>query len=552
MWSPTKSLIAARSLAAACAVALCLASGAALAYDYDSPAQLRVDLEERFVLLPLSDGLVLQPIDVGDGPRTVEVSGGFVALDGQAVGTDELRLRLGDEAAEMVLAAAELDTDTLRRLPTLELTAVAPEAPGAELAEAAEDELEAELDAVEDEFAELSAAERQEARAKAREALDKARRDVERARREKKRKYRRTGDTEFAIGSSITVDEGEATEDLLVMGGFLKVEGKVDGDATVIGGSATIEGVVTGDLTAIGGPIRLEDGAYVKGDVTSVGSRVYQDENARVDGDVEQVPLNANFDFGNWGDWRRWDRSYEYQVSPWHWWSGLGWSLVKLLFLVGLAWLALLIAPGPIDRMERRIEAQPWKTGLVGLLAQVLFFPILIMLTVFLAISIIGIPLLLILPFALLGLAIVAFLGFVAVAGRFGSWVEERFDWRVGSPYWVVLLGLAVIFGLSLIGELLDFGVAPMRFIAGMFMFFGAIVSWAALTIGFGAVVLTRFGTAESWNRAEELTAPLPTDPPREAPGADAPPAEETDLDLGDITAEAPEDPPPPPPEEDE
>jgi len=72
-----------------------------------------------------------------------------------------------------------------------------------------------------------------------------------------------------------------------------------------------------------------------------------------------------------------------------------------------------------------------------------------------------------------------------------------------------------------------------MRFIAGMFIFFGAIVWWAAWTIGFGAAVLTRFGTANSWDRAEQIVAPLPPVPsyvePDEAPEVEEAPSAEGD-----------------------
>jgi hypothetical protein len=481
MLSRGKSILVALSVALA-------AFAAAGAVEFDSPAALRADLEQTFEWLQLSNGIVLTPRDGGSGPRAIEVTGSAIALDGTEVGEDELRLRLGDESAELVLALVGLDEEARRQM------LASPAAP-------AEDE--SVVVVTEDEAVEVATGESDA-------AADR------RDRREKKRHYRRSGDSEVVFGSSLTVDEDETTDDVLVVGGVLKVKGRVDGDATVMGGSATIEGEVVGDLTSIGGPIRLEDGSHVHGDVTSVGSRVYQDDGAQVDGRVEMVAFSPDLSFGPWKDWRRWsghDRSYDFNFSPWGWWTGIGWGLVKLIFLAGLAWVSLLVAKGPIERMERRVAAEPWKTGLVGLLAQVLFFPMIIMLTVFLAISIIGIPLLLVLPFALLGLCIVGWLGFVAVAGRVGGWTEERFGWRLGNPFWLVLVGFGLIAALSIIGDLLNFGIAPMRFVAGMFMFFGAIVSWAAWTIGFGAAVLTRFGTADSWNRAEELVAPLPPVP---------------------------------------
>ena len=495
--------------------ALCLAGALAATAQNEELVELRADLEEHFELLPLSDGTLLRPRAGGSGPRGIEISGSAVALDGEAAGSDELRARLGEEIAALVLAFAALDESGQRQLLATEL--VLEQRTVAELADEAVVETVDASDgeqAGEEEASEEAASEEARARVRADAAADAA--DKKSRRRSERKLHRRSGDSEVAFAGSLTVEEDEVTDDVLVFGGFLKVEGKVEGDATVIGGSATIEGEVTGDVTAIGGPVRLEEGSYVHGEVSSVGGRVYRADGARVGGEVEQVSLDTDFSFGPWTDWKRWQRwsrhgsSYDLDFNPWSWWTGLGWSLTKLLLIAGLAWLSLLVARRPIERMERRIGSEPWKTGLVGLLAQVLFFPALVIVIVFLAISIIGIPLIFVVLLSLPILAIIGWLGLVAVAGRLGGWFERRFDWQLSSPFWAVLVGFAAIAVLSVVGQLLDFGVAPMRFVAGMFLFFGCIASWAAWTIGFGAAVLTRFGSAESWQRAEELVAPLP------------------------------------------
>ena len=476
------------------------------AAETESLAELRAGLESRFEILELSDRVVLTLPADEPGPRAVEVAGSMIALDGEAVGTDELRARLGAEAAGWVLAFAELDEAARREL----LAAPAPAAGIEEVAEAVAGSV---AEGVAESVAERVAA-AEEAAAAAREK-----------RRSEPRRPRRTGDSEVAFAGSLTVEKDEVTEDVLVVGGVLKVVGRVEGEATVLGGSANIEGVVEGDVTAVGGTVRLESGSWVHGDVTSVGGRVYREDGARVDGEVEQVPLSADLRFGPWTNWKHWRHYGDYgkfEFAPWGWLTGLGWKLFKVLFLAALAWVSLLLARGPIDRMERRIEAEPWKTGLVGLLAQVLFVPAVIMLTVFLAISIVGIPLLLLLPFLLLAVLVVGWLGLVAVAGRVGSWAEGRFGWTLGSPFWVVLVGFVLLASLSLVGQILDFGVAPMRFLAALFGFFGAIVGFAAWTIACGAAVLTRFGTAESWSRAESFTAPLPPLPPLPTTGRPA------------------------------
>jgi hypothetical protein len=64
------------------------------------------------------------------------------------------------------------------------------------------------------------------------------------------------------------------------------------------------------------------------------------------------------------------------------------------------------------------------------------------------------------------------------------------------------------------------------------------VVSWATWTIGFGAVVLTRFGTADSWNRAEEAVEPLPPVPSYDDAPGEGPVGEPEAGDWSDETLE--------------
>jgi len=60
------------------------------------------------------------------------------------------------------------------------------------------------------------------------------------------------------------------------------------------------------------------------------------------------------------------------------------------------------IGQRPVQQIVARIAAEPLRAGLVGLLAEILFVPVLVVTIVALAISIIGIPLLLLVPFAII------------------------------------------------------------------------------------------------------------------------------------------------------
>jgi hypothetical protein len=195
------------------------------------------------------------------------------------------------------------------------------------------------------------------------------------------------------------------------------------------------------------------------------------------------------------------------------------WRVFCLIVLVLVAFLALLLGRTPIDRIGRRVAAEPWKTGLVGLATQILFVPLLIMVVVMLCVSIIGIPFLFLLPFALVGLGIVVFFGYVGVALKLGDLLSERFGWSIKSPYVVLLLGIGGLEIWSLIGHMLNFNGPPLRLFAGLFLLFGFLVCYVAWTVATGGAVLTRFGTAKSWSRR-------PTAPPPAAPAAEleAPP----------------------------
>ena len=61
-------------------------------------SDMRVQLERRFDVLPLQDGVMLRPRSRISGVRSIEVHEGSIAVDGQSVTGAELRNRLGNDA----------------------------------------------------------------------------------------------------------------------------------------------------------------------------------------------------------------------------------------------------------------------------------------------------------------------------------------------------------------------------------------------------------------------------------------------------------------------
>jgi hypothetical protein len=274
------------------------------------------------------------------------------------------------------------------------------------------------------------------------------------------------------LGRSITINEGEI----------------IDGDVVGIGGPVRVDGEVRGDVVSVGGGLTLGPGAYVTDNVVAVGGALRRDPSARIDGRVSEI---GGFDFGDF-DWGR-------AIGPmWmgSWFSStfrLVTTLTHTAVLCLLTALVLLIAQQYADRASLRAASETAKAFAVGFLAEILFLPVLVITIVVLTVTIIGIPLLLLIPFALLGLMILALVGFTGVAHYVGEQVAQRFGWSV-NLYSATILGVVAVMSPLLLSRVIGLvgfmGVGPFSFglaLLGWAVYFGA---W---TIGFGSVALMRF-----------------------------------------------------------
>jgi hypothetical protein len=115
-----------------------------------------------------------------------------------------------------------------------------------------------------------------------------------------------------------------------------------------------------------------------------------------------------------------------------------------------------------------------------------------------LAISIIGIPLLLLVPFAVLAFLVAFLLGFAGTAGAVGHAVARRFG---GSPLKLVLavlVGLAIIWALTVIARFAGLAGLPVRIILSVVLVTGFIVEYVAWTVGLGGALISRFGRKDT------------------------------------------------------
>jgi hypothetical protein len=424
--------------------------------------ETRTQTLERFRVLVIRDGLVLTPRR-GEG-KTIEISSGSIAVDGTSVTGRELRDQLGTDA-DLVLQLSYAAPEALRAA-----FAPAPAAPAAPSAPAAPQP---------EPIPEATAPAEPPAPPPP-PAPD--------------REWRRKSGAKVNVGGGIRVEEDERVTDAVV----------------AIGGSVDVLGRVEDDVVAILGDVRLGPHAVVTGSVTSVGGQIEQERGAEVRGEVNEVTLNH--------------RPWRHASGPWRPWIGRdlfsGWfsllgTLLRIALVTLLTLIVAIVAAGPVERISHRATTDPWVSGFVGLLAQVLFVPVLVLTVVFLAISIVGIPLLVLVPFALVALLFGVLMGFTGVARRVGEWAVGPYK----GPLVATAVGVAVITAGAVVTRIVWLIPGPIAPLAISLWAIALFLEYIAWTVGLGALLLTRFGTRGP------STPPLDATPPPVPPPLPANPA---------------------------
>ena len=237
---------------------------------------------------------------------------------------------------------------------------------------------------------------------------------------------------------------------------------------------------------AVGGGVTLGPKASVDNNVVVVGGRLTRDPAARIGGRVQEVGIGSL----DLGDLRR-------SGNPLRLLGGsmvsaafaLVFTLTRLAILCLLAALVVLFGREYVERAGAEAATETVKAGAIGLLAQLLFLPVLVITIVVLVMTIIGIPLLLLIPFLILGLAIVGLVGFTGVAYRIGGLAMARFGWPADNPYLTTIAGIVAVLSPLLIARILGL-ILPFTFGLGVI---GILLEYVAWTVGFGSVALARF-----------------------------------------------------------
>jgi hypothetical protein len=154
-----------------------------------------------------------------------------------------------------------------------------------------------------------------------------------------------------------------------------------------------------------------------------------------------------------------------------------------------------------LEGVADTVRHAPGRALMVGLAGAFLVIPAFVLGIIALAISIIGIPALLVwVPGFPVAVGLAGVLGYLGVAHVLGEVLaERRFEgsqwFQRSNSYYFLLTGLGLLLALFIAGNAVHMAGPWMRAIAGLLKFFGGVVTFLAITMGFGAVLLSRAGT---------------------------------------------------------
>jgi len=409
----------------------------------DEQQALRARIEQRYDVVPLSGGVALRPKSPRDDVRLIEISD-TIAINGVPVSGRELRERVGADA-DAILRLSYLDAKALGEL-----------------------------------FGPVAA--EREVRPEKEAPLEPA------AGRSSRRIHRSGGDRVRIFGDAV-VNEGEdVTGQVVAVLVSVRVDGEVGDQVVAVLGSVDLgpHAVVHGDVVTVGGQLRRASGSQINGAVTEVSL-----------GEVG-ARINAPW-LDGWGP--------VYVFGGFRPVARLVGTTFRFVLLALAGCLALVVARRGVEGSAQRVTDDPVKTTLIGLVAWLLFLPLFVLTAIVLAISLIGIPLLLLLPFAVVVLLLMSVVGFSGTAYAVGQWARRRFGIATTSGFADICLGILIILLPLLVGRVLALGGWTLSPVVFLLVATGLAVEFLAWASGFGAVLTNTFSRWQA-RRATRSTPP--------------------------------------------
>lgn len=251
------------------------------------------------------------------------------------------------------------------------------------------------------------------------------------------------------FGDDIRVGHGETVHSVFTMGGDAEILGRVIDNVVSMGGDVVVRsgGIVGGDVMTTGGDLEVEPGGVVQGRVATLGGEVSLAEGASA---------------------AQWQPAPYQQARV----ESLGQRMVGAGAGFGLLFLLGLVLVGSMSErhthLVRAIVKQPIRSGMTGILGAIGTAIV----TVVLIITVIGIP----------GAIVVGLGGFVGV--------------YAGMAVAASVLGAALPIAILKNRPVAQLGAGvAILYVAWIFPFgIGRLVVLLLALLGFGAILLTRFG----------------------------------------------------------
>ncbi len=322
-------------------------------------------------------------------------------------------------------------------------------------------------------------------------------------------------DLALVVHDDHAIPEGQVVDgNLALLSGRLSLGGEVRGDALVLDGQLVLEptGRVDGDVFRVGGEVERA-GGRVAGEFLSVepaspapaaDARDRADEAReradRIEREVRDRVRDAM---------RRHEPGFFGSVG-----RNVGRAFGGVVGIAGALIVLGLIGAGLVYFLRPQLEvvADTTRHSLgrsfgVGLAGQILFFPVLLVLVV-------AVITWLVIPFYLAAVAAALIAGYLAVAHSTGEVLARqryRYEWmerlRRSNSYYYVLSGLAALLLPFALAEALHLFGGWLGFLRATLGFVASVITWAAITAGFGAVLLSRGGQRTEFARPGGPTA---------------------------------------------
>jgi hypothetical protein len=285
--------------------------------------------------------------------------------------------------------------------------------------------------------------------------------------------------------------------DQIAMGGRSIAAGtEVNGPVAAAGGPLHVFGTVNGDAIAIGSDVIVHPGGRINGNAVSalgtvslIGGSV-NGEIRQLGGALGAIPRPAAAETPV--------RSTRHALA-----LSSSWLVILVLMGIGVLVFAGDYLEGVVDSLEGRFGRSFW----AGIATQLALAPVLALLIVALAVTVLGI---LLIPFAIvafvLAVAGLITLGFLAIARITGESIapaaSKRYHAR-GAALRALVVGVTLYMGLWVLAS--AFAWAPM--VETVLRGVAVAITWVATTAGLGAAVLSRGGTRRTATMAAPLAA---------------------------------------------